>query len=358
MQGDRLAKPTYTTICYFPGRESSYARTRILLKAMESAGLNVLDCSYPKKIFFRYIYGFWKFLSYKKKADIIFVGFLGQHLMPIVRLLTNKKIIFDAFVSVYLTLVFDRKSIPDKGLRSQLARWIDQKSCQNADKVLLDTHQQIEFFVKEYSLDQNKFERILVGSDDNIMTPQDASEADEFLVHFHGEFQGLHGVEYILKAAALIPDISFQVIGKGRDWKKALRLATELSLKNIRFIDPVPYEELPKYMSKASVCLGLFGDTIKTQAVIPHKVYEALAVKRAVITSDTPAVRELLIHKKDAYLCEAANPESLANAITELKNNPSLRKSIAEAGRKTFDTHCTPQIIGKQIQHIAEQLIN
>jgi len=36
-------------VCYFPGRESSYVRNRVLINGMRNAGLKVYDCSYHKK---------------------------------------------------------------------------------------------------------------------------------------------------------------------------------------------------------------------------------------------------------------------------------------------------------------------
>ena len=41
--------------------------------------------------------------------DMVFVGFLGQPLMPLIHLLTPSPILFDAFLSIYDTLCFDRR---------------------------------------------------------------------------------------------------------------------------------------------------------------------------------------------------------------------------------------------------------
>ena len=43
------------------------------------------------------------------KADIVFVGYMGHFITPILRLVTKKVIVFDAFLSIYDMLCYDRE---------------------------------------------------------------------------------------------------------------------------------------------------------------------------------------------------------------------------------------------------------
>ena len=343
-------------VCFFPGRESSYARTRVFLKGLQSIGLSVFDCSSPQKKIFRYLSGFFKFLKYKSKSDVILVGFLGQFLMPFVRLFTRKIIIYDAFISIYQTLAFDRKSIGEEGVYASLARWIDRYSANLADHVILDTNQHLHYYVKEYGLPKEKMSRVLVGSDDSIMHPQ-KTVSDTFTVHFHGEFQSLHGAEYIIEAAKILPHVHFQMIGKGKQKGVCLEKVKEWNIQNIKFIERVSYEHLSAHINQADVCLGIFGNTEKTQMVIPHKVYESLACQKPLITADTPAARELLTDGKNCLLIKAADPFALADAITKLKENATLKENIANGGYKLFTEKCTPDKIGEQLGEILHSYV-
>ena len=316
---------------------------------MKEAGLVVYDCSSSQKNFSRYITSFCDFLRFKKRSDIIFVGFLGHFLIPLVKLFTRKRIVFDSFVSVYLTMAIDRERFKPSSFLAILARFIDKVSCQLSDNVFAGTYQEINYFVNECGLDKNKFCRLLVGSDDSVMYPREYVDSEDFIVHFHGEFQRLHGVEYIVEAAALLPNVKFQLIGKGRCLNQCKRRAEELNLNNVQFIQPVSYEELPEHISKADVCLGIFGDTAKTTIVIPHKAYESIAMAKPLVTADTPATREIFINEENAMLCERANPESLAMAIRKLRDNKDLRETIAEKGYHLFKERCTPRVLGEEI---------
>lgn len=350
------------TVCYFPGRESSYARNQVIVSALKSAGFQVLDCSGSKRNLLRYLVGFFKFLKNKKRSDIIFIGFLGHFLMPLVKMATRKPVIFDVFVSLYLTMAFDRKKISPNGLLAKIARFFDRIACQLADHIFCDTQQHIDYFTHEYGLDAQKFSRLFVGSNTAVFHPLhlELSRTDnkDFRMHFHGEFQPLHGVETIIHAARMLPEVKFQLIGKGQTRKACEKLASDLDLRNIQFLSPVAYRDLPGIMEQASICLGIFGDTSKANMVIPHKVYEALAMGKPVITADTQAARELLVHKENAFLCHSADAESLAAAIKELKSDPILLRKIAGNGYKTFVEQCSFTALGKEINLIIQSVLN
>ena len=67
------------------------------------------------------------------------------------------------------------------------------------------------------------------------------------------------------------------------------------------------------------------------------------------ITSDTPAIRELFTDKKDVFLCKAKDEKSLVDAILTLKKNRALRDKIADNGYKLYKKYCTPEKIGEEI---------
>ena len=229
---------------------------------------------------------------------------------------------------------------------------MDKWSCRLADLVLLDTNTHIDFFVREFGLSKEKFKRIFVGTDSDIFYPRDGKKSnDKFLVHFHGHYIPLQGVKYIIEAAKILEkeNILFNLIGRGQTFEEDKKLAEKLGLKNINFIDSVSYEKLPDYIAQADICLGIFGDSPKIDLVIPNKIFEALAVGKPVITSDTNAIRELLTDREDVILCKVADTEDLAGKIIELRDNLELRLKIGKNGRSVFINNATPKILGRQL---------
>lgn len=344
-------------VCFLPGRESSYARSRVLLNGLREAGLIVHDCSSSKRGWQRYFRAFGKFLKFERDSDIIFVGFFGQVLVPIVRLWTRRKIIFDTYLSAYQTLAFDRKVISPNGIRAAVIRFLEKLSCRLADACLLDTEQHIEYFVREYHLNRRKFYRSFVGAESPEAVSSTSQRPDDPIIHFHGEFQALHGIKFIVEAARLLPQVKFRLIGSGRELDACISYCKTLKADNIQFIPSVPFEALQQYIKEATLCLGIFGDTQKAQLVIPIKVYEALAVGKPVITANTPAIRELLTHGQDVFLCKTADSEHLAWAIQTLLTDDDLRNKIAANGHQTYLQKCTPEKIGREIASLCRDLL-
>ena len=135
-----------------------------------------------------------------------------------------------------------------------------------------------------------------------------------------------------------------------------VNLSKELNTKNVNFIDFLPYEELVKYISQADVCLGLFGKSPKIKRVIATKVYEAIAMRKPVITGEVPAMKELFQNRKHCLFCNIGDSHDLAEKILELKNNPELRKRIAEEGYKLFKARLIPKVLGQELKGILESL--
>lgn len=351
-------------ILFISGREPIYTRNSVILKGLRANGIEIIECTDSSKSYFiRYPKILSEFFLRKQEDfDLIFIGFLGQPLVPIIKKFSDKPIIFDAFLSTYDTMCFDRKKVKPDSSGGKIFYWLDKHSCELADRVVLDTNAHINYFVDTFNLNREKFQRVFVGADDSIFFPANINKDDRtFRIFYYGTFLPLHGIEYIIEAAKkleLYKDIEFEIVGKGMEYKKIMKLVRELGVKNIQFIDWIPYNELPLEIAKADICLGgHFSDIKKAKKVISGKTYQFIAMNKPVIIGDNPANRELFEHKKNAMLVEIANANALADAILELKEDDELREMIAKGGYITFKDRCTLSKIGKKIEESINVLV-
>lgn len=303
-------------------------------------------------------------LNLWKGYDWVFVGFYGHPLLPVVRLLTRKPIVFDAFVSTYDTLCFDRRWFKPNSIGGRLAYWLDRYTCLLADKVLLDTRTHADYFAKTFDLPWEKLSVLYLGYDDSTFYPrrvQPSEGPQQFIVFYYGSFLPLQGIEYIIRAAKLLEhetDIKFELAGRGSTYGEIRRLAKDLAITNVEFTGWIPYHQLPAAIARASICLGGHFSAIgKAQRVIAGKTYQFLAMAKPTIVGDNPANHELFTHKKNVYMCRMADEEALAAAIIELKNDTQLRERIAAEGFRLVTSTLNTQMLGQSLLSIIEKVV-
>lgn len=351
-------------ICYFGTYEESYSRNQLLIKTLKRMGHEVKECHvslwgnktdksktfvgtiskiqfilrlisiYPR-LFIKYL-----FIGYH---DIIFVGYFGHldiFFLKIFTVFSRKKIVFDAFLSLYDSMVCDRKMLKEGSFFAKAVYSLDKYACKFADTVILDTHSHIDYFHNTFGTPMRKMVRIFAGADTDIFYPmENKKENSKFNVLFMGKYIPLHGIEFIVKAAEILKndtDIIFSFIGKGQLYPKIMAMVEGKHLENVIFIEWVKYEELPEYIAKADICLGIFSDSLKASRVIPNKIFQSLAMGKAIITARTPGIAEGLRDCENVCLCNSADPQDLSRVIIKLKQDGSLRKKIAINARQTF----------------------
>lgn len=346
-------------ILYFGIYDSDYARNRVLISGLRQNRVEVLECVEGSNHRLKYIKAVLKYLRMRPRYGAMIIGFPGQEMMFLARFLTFRPIIFDAFTSHYGGYILDRKKYPLNSWHALYYRFLDRWSCKLADLVLLDTQAHIDFFVREFGLPKEKFLRVFVGTDSSIFYPrQSLRTSDQFKIHFHGNYIPLQGVQYIIQAAKLLEgeNIQFNLVGGGQTFSIVQVLTRDLKLKNVNFIAPVAYDALPDYIADADLCLGIFGDSPKTELVIPNKVFEAIAMKKPVITADTLAIRELFTDRENIFLCRRADPRDLADAILQLKQNDEFRHRISDGAYRLFKSRVSEDIIGAELAQIVSSI--
>ncbi|NIA30782.1 MAG: glycosyltransferase [Actinobacteria bacterium] len=346
-------------ILYVAGRELEYSRTRIVYKALQSQGFDVVGCFPPDKSFKHYPALLLQAIRKARGCNIVVVGFYGQIILPLIKLFTWKSILFDMYIATFDTMVHDRGTAGEKSWKARLYKLSDIIACKLSKHLVLETNDHIRDFAKKLNVDAKKFRRVFLAVDDKIIYPRPQTKKNRnFLVHFHGEYAPFHGVKFILQAADLLrdEDVQFQIVGKGITYEQDMQLGKDLHLQNVNFIDPVPYEELANLMARADVCLGIFGDNERMLRVTTNKVIESIAMAKPLITGRNEPVQELLTHGESAYLVERANPRALADAILELKQDDRLRNKLAQGGYQVFKENCTLEKLGQGFAEIIREM--
>ncbi len=345
-------------ICFFGIYDPSYSRNNILLSGFAKAGIDVIECRADWRDPWRYIKLWSSLRLLRNQYDCIYAAYPSPVPTIIARLISRKPVISDAFYSMFDAVVIDRQEIAFWHPRAIKLLLLDWLGVMFAHGITVDTKEHKKYWSSWFGVNKDKIHVLYLGFNDEIFYPILAVKKNYFLVHFHGYYIPVQGVGKIIEAARLCADdsrIHFRLVGSGQDSERVRKLAEQYGLRNIEFIGRVSVFELNAYMAEADVVLGIFGDTPKAKRAIPNKVYEGMAVRRPVITMDTPAVREIFSNN-DIVLVEN-DPHSIARAISDLSRNEKLREQLSKSG---YEKVCgyKPIIVAKSLVGIISKYIS
>ncbi len=161
-------------ICYFGDYDPNYARNRVLLKGLRENGAEVLECHSDRGGFGLYWELYKQHKEIKGKYDVLIVAqSFNTRLVWLAKLLSGKKVVWDAFYSLYDKYAFDNKVISPNSLRGWYLWLYEWFACRWADKILLDTNTHIDYFVEIFIINKDKFIRVLIGADDSVFYPRE-----------------------------------------------------------------------------------------------------------------------------------------------------------------------------------------
>ena len=106
------------------------------------------------------------------------------------------------------------------------------------------------------------------------------------------------------------------------------------------------------------MCLGVFGTTPQSLMTIQNKIYEGLALAKAVITGDSRTVREAFVHGKHVYLCDRASPQALAEAVRVLREDAELRCNLAQGGYGLYQARFSLERNGERYAAHLRELVS
>jgi len=273
--------------------------------------------------------------------DFYFVSYMGHFLVIFMRLFTKKPIVFDFYLSIFDMMCNDRKVYTPESMLGKLTYWIEKKSLEKADYVIVDTHKLIESLSNMYGVPKEKFVRVpLTINEDNVVQKEVARYKEQFTVLYVGSYIPLHGTEVIMEAAKLLEeknaDIFILMIGQGPDHAKCQALAKEYKLKNIEFKGFMTLEELNYYYNATDINLGLFSIGERANSVVLNKTNDSFRVGKPHLTLETDAMKEAFTDNEDIFYTKDNKPETLADRIIQIKNDPTLVASVGKNASRSY----------------------
>ena len=159
-----------------------------------------------------------------------------------------------------------------------------------------------------------------------------------FTLGYVGSLRSLEGVDELVRAAALLNsrgrDVRLLIVGDGteRDFLRDRAAALGIS-DRATFPGLVPHDEVGKYYAEIDAFVVSRPDYRVTRLVTPLKPLEAMAMGRAVVFSDLPALRELGTDGETALYYRPGDVAHLSDRCEELMDDPARREELARNAR-------------------------
>jgi glycosyltransferase involved in cell wall biosynthesis len=156
-----------------------------------------------------------------------------------------------------------------------------------------------------------------------------------------GQLKEKKGFQYLLQACMILKSKDYmfncQIIGEGNLRQELERQIHELSLENLVTLrGALPHESvIQEYQHSTLFVLPCITGSDGDRDGIPNVILEAMAMQLPVISTHHSGIPEVIKSGVNGLLVPPADVQSLADAIAQLLDNPSLRTQLGRRGRQT-----------------------
>lgn len=186
--------------------------------------------------------------------------------------------------------------------------------------------------------------------------------ASEPVVGYISTFSPYEGIPCLLEAIAILRDGGHRtrvlLVGDGPAWDAIRATATRLGLDDGTLVMPgrVPFAEIDRYYSLIDIFVVPRTADRVSHFVTPLKPYEAMAMERAVVVSDLPALREIVTPGETGLAFRAEDAVDLAETLGTLLDDRALRERLGHQAREWVVASRTWAANGRRYRELFERL--
>jgi glycosyltransferase involved in cell wall biosynthesis len=158
------------------------------------------------------------------------------------------------------------------------------------------------------------------------------------LIGFLGVFGQWHGVLTLMRCVKHVinelPNSHFVIIGDGVLKPKMVEILTRDGVdQHVTFVGLVPHDAAPAYLKACDVLVSPHENMGDGSVFFgsPTKIFEYMAIGKAIVASNVGQLGQLLESEVDALLIQEKDEIQLGRAIVRLLGDPGLRERLGAA---------------------------
>lgn len=274
------------------------------------------------------------------KPDVIYERY---NLFLLAGLMLKRKLGLPLLLEVNAPLAEEREKHGGGLGLPALARWAEARVWRGADRVLPVTRV-LAGHVSAVGVPQKRIEVIPNGINEAHFaaapTPEEAKRAlgwdGALVLGFTGFVRDWHGMDKVVRwlaTPAAPQQARLLLVGDGPARAELEALARELQLgERVRFTGVVDRHEVPRYVAAFDIAL----QPAVVAYASPLKLFEYLALGKAVVAPATPNLVEVLTQDHNALLFDPAEPQAFEAALQRLSTDVALRERLGAAARASI----------------------
>lgn len=304
--------------------------------------------------------------SLKETPDVIIysspslIGFLGAEKLARKH---GAKLIFEVR-DIWPLTFSELGGYSNRHLFIRFLQWVEDRAYRNSDRVISNLPGAVEHMVKR-GMSREKFQWIPNGFsrgdvDECLPLPPEVSDKlpkGTFNICYAGTVGAANALHTLIQAADLLKgecDVSFTIIGHGREKGALEDSVRKLGLTNVYFLDPVPKRMVQSVLKECSACyLGLTKDTLFRFGVSPNKLFDYLVSGKPIIYGIDSGDYRPVEDFEAGLQVSPEDPLALSEAIKKLKAMSAYELSVmGENGRRSAFEHHEYSMLAERLEQV------
>jgi glycosyltransferase involved in cell wall biosynthesis len=283
----------------------------------------------------------------------IYTGILG---FLIGKKLLRKSVLLD-FNDLIAQYTIHLLNLRPRSVAAWFCILIQNLIAKNSDKIIVTTN-----YIKKYTLDlgvaDEKIAFIPNGVDTKYFDPskyitanlkEQLNLTDKKICLYCGRLDNWAGINVILRLSKAFntsnPSVYFVIVGSGAQKNNAFA-------ENAIFLGEVTYEKVPEILAVADVVLVPFPDNEVSRAASPLKLFEAMAMGKAVVASKVDGIEEVISDRENGLLVNPDNITKWIETVKDLLNDNSVARRIGETARLTLEQKYDWKLLAEDYQKV------
>ena len=183
-----------------------------------------------------------------------------------------------------------------------------------------------------------------------------------FVALYAGAMGRANGLDQLVDAADALrrrgdTRVAIVALGEGGERPRLERRARELGLENLRFLPPVPKEQLAGIVGVADVTLTIFAPYPVLETNSPNKFFDSLAAGKPPVVNLDGWLRQLVEANDAGAWAPAGEPERLADLLAELAADPERVERMGRNARALAEREFSRDLMAERLARVLEEAV-